>query len=380
MKKHTLAFYGILMISFQTLLAQTPTVSRPAIFHQFSPGDIWPDDHGVHINAHGGGILFDHGVYYWFGEHKIAGSAGNTAHIGVHVYSSTDLYNWKDAGIALPVSSDPKNDLADGCILERPKVIKCAKTGKYVMWFHLETKGHGYDSARAGVAVADHPAGPYIYLNSFRLNAGTWPENATPEMKNIPAPGSSSKPTWLQRDFSGGQMSRDMTLFVDDDGFAYHITSSEDNNTLLISRLNDDYTKCSGRYVEALPKGLNEAPALFKHHGKYYLLTSGCSSWAPNSARLAVADSIWGPYTRIGNPCQGVNPDNKLGPEKTFGGQSTYVLPLAGQPDCLIAMFDIWKPNDAIDGRYVWLPVQFQDEKPIIRWIKPWDLSVFGIK
>ena len=39
--------------------------------------------------------------YYWFGEHKIEGEAGNRAHVGVHVYSSEDLYNWQDRGIAL---------------------------------------------------------------------------------------------------------------------------------------------------------------------------------------------------------------------------------------------------------------------------------------
>jgi hypothetical protein len=73
----------------------------------FRPGELWPDNHGVHINAHGGGILFHDGIYYWFGEHKIAGAAGNLAHVGVHVYSSRDLYNWRDEGIALQVSDDP---------------------------------------------------------------------------------------------------------------------------------------------------------------------------------------------------------------------------------------------------------------------------------
>ncbi len=67
---------------------------------QFVPGELWPDDNGTHINAHGGGVVFSKGVFYWFGEHKIAGQAGNVAHVGVHGYSSTDLYNWKDEGIA----------------------------------------------------------------------------------------------------------------------------------------------------------------------------------------------------------------------------------------------------------------------------------------
>ena len=33
------------------------------------PGEIWPDDQGAHINAHGGGVLYHDGKYYWYGEH-----------------------------------------------------------------------------------------------------------------------------------------------------------------------------------------------------------------------------------------------------------------------------------------------------------------------
>lgn len=57
------------------------------------------------------------------GEHKIEGEKGNYAQVGVHCYSSSDLYNWNDEGIALKVSSEPNSDIAQGCILERPKVI-----------------------------------------------------------------------------------------------------------------------------------------------------------------------------------------------------------------------------------------------------------------
>ena len=66
---------------------------------QFLPDQPWPDNNGVHINAHGGGIMFYEGIYYWFGEHKVD---GETCEIGVHCYSSKDLYNWKDEGIASP--------------------------------------------------------------------------------------------------------------------------------------------------------------------------------------------------------------------------------------------------------------------------------------
>ena len=144
----------------------------------FTPGELWPDNNGVHINAHGGGILHVGDTYYWFGEHKTEGTAGNNALVGVHCYSSKDLYNWKDEGIALSVvKDDPAHSIAEGCILERPKVIYNKKNNNYVMWFHLEPKGAGYSGALSGIAVSDQAAGPYKFLRAVRPNAGYWPQN-----------------------------------------------------------------------------------------------------------------------------------------------------------------------------------------------------------
>lgn len=217
--------------------------------NSFKPGKIWTDNNGLHINAHGGGLLIYNDTYYWFGEHKIKGRRGNRAQVGVSCYSSGDLYNWKDEGIALKVSDDPESDIIKGCTLERPKVIYNEKTGKFVMWFHLELKGMGYSAARSGVAVSDSVTGPYVFINSFRPNAGHWPVNVTAqqkipaksEIKNKKFSGSPdpdiNKAKVLARDYAGGQMARDMALFVDDDGKAYHIYASEENGTLQISQL-----------------------------------------------------------------------------------------------------------------------------------------------
>ncbi len=364
-------------------------VSPLTAFSAIESGQLWPDQNGVHINAHGGGMLFHQGRTYWFGEHKIAGRRGNSAQIGVHCYSSTDLLTWQDEGIALTVSEDPNSDIVRGCVIERPKVIYNAKTQTFVMWFHLELRGRGYSAARTGLAVSPTVNGPYRFIRSLRPNTGQWPINFTEEQKSGPATEEGlegwSEP-WLaavrdglftRRDVKGGQMSRDMTLFVDDDGTAYHIHSAEENLTLNISELTDDYQDFTGRYLRLLPAGHNEAPALFKHQGKYYLLTSGCTGWAPNAARSFVAESIWGPWQSLGNPCVGINPENSLGPEKTFGGQSTFVYPVPNKPGAFIAMFDMWRPRNPIDGRYLWMPVQFTDEGFKIEWMSQWNLSYF---
>ncbi len=358
----------------------------PTTFH---PGAIWPDDQGMHINAHGGGVLWHEGLYYWFGEHKIAGEAGNAAQVGVHVYASANLADWRDAGIALQVSDDPASDITRGCVLERPKVVRCPQTGRFVMCFHLELKDSNYRSARSGVAVADRPEGPYTYLRSRRPNAGHWPLNVRPAQQDpvsIAAAhaagetltnGSDSRTSRLNvlgRDMAGGQHARDMTIFQDDDGKAYHVYASEHNSTLHIAELTDDYLDHTGRFVRVFEDRWMEAPALCKRQGRYYFLGSGCTGWKPNAARAAVADSIWGPWRETGNPCVGVNPQNGLGPELTFGGQSTFILPVHGQPDTWIAMFDLWRPSDAIDGRYLWLPITFTDAGLRITWRDQWEL------
>lgn len=366
-----------------SILHAAPTTS-------FTPGEIWPDDNGVHINAHGGGMWFHEGTYYWCGEHKIAGGAGNVSQVGVGMYSSKDLYNWKNEGIALPVSDDPQSDIIKGCVIERPKVVFNKKTGKFVMWFHLELKDQGYNPARSGVAVADNVTGPYHYLGSFRPNAGAWPSNVPDELKKplsadeaaaiskINLPGGPvpdyPKDALFRLHHEGGQMARDMNLFVDDDGKAYHLYASEHNGTLHISQLSDDYLKPAGKYIRIFPGDFNEAPAMFKHQGKYYIISSGCTGWAHNPARLSVADSIGGPWKSLGHPAIGSHEQKAT----TFESQSTFVLPVQGKKDAFILMSDRWRPGNAIDGRYIWLPIQFDPSgKPFIAWMDRWDLGFF---
>lgn len=58
--KHILVLYVLLSGCFGYL--------QKKIF--FYPGNLWLDNNEKIINAHGGGILYHAGKYYWFGEHK----------------------------------------------------------------------------------------------------------------------------------------------------------------------------------------------------------------------------------------------------------------------------------------------------------------------
>ena len=303
-------------------------------YNGFNPGQPWYDDRGEVINAHGGGLLYSGNTYYWFGECRTQKGTN-----GVNVYSSRDLYNWKYEALALSTdSANAASDIVPGCVMERPKVIYNAKTGKYVMWFHLELKGKGYSAARAGVAVSDQVTGPYQFVGSFRPN---------------------------------GNMSRDMTLFVDDDGSAWHMYSSKENYDLRIARLTDDYLQPTTE-DKLLFSNHREAPALFKYQNKYYLITSGCTGWAPNKATVHTATSLFGPWTLMDH-----NPMAGPGADSTFGAQSTYIQPVAGKKDAFIFMADKWNPHDLRDSRYLWLPVHFSNGQPVVDWMHTWDLQLF---
>lgn len=309
----------------------------------FTPGEKWADTDGRHINAHGGGIMYHNGTYYWYGEYKgdytyrspgVGWECYRAEAGGVSCYSSKDLYNWKFEGIALsPDTVNTHSDIHPTMVIERPKVIYNETTGKFVMWMHIDN--HDYGKASAGVAVGDSPTGPFTYIESMRPN---------------------------------GQIARDLTVYKDDDGKAYLIYSSEGNATMQISQLTADYLKTVGTYTRNFADKFREAPAIFKRGGKYYIVSSGCTGWSPNEAEYAVADCITGPYTAINNPCRGKDAD------KTFYGQSTFVLPVQGVEDTFIMMFDKWNKVDLIDSRYIWLPIKFEGDELTVPWQDQWSL------
>jgi hypothetical protein len=307
--------------------------------HSFRPGEVWLDTAGAPIQAHGGGILHHEGVYYWYGENKEKFTAdidgGERPEVlGMSCYSSADLYNWKNEGIVLAAVNEPGHDLHPSGVLERPKVIYDAPSGRFVMWMHVDSPD--YSHARAGVAASDSPTGPFRYEGCYRPNGGE---------------------------------SRDMTVFQDDDGAAYLYHSSEGNATLHCARLAPGYLKPDGTFTRNFEKLYREAPAIFKRGDRYHMVSSYCTGWAPNEAGHAVAKSPMGPWEMRGNPCKG------KGSETTFDSQSAFILPVQGKQDAYIFMADRWKPDCLSDSRYVWLPIRFSGDDMSIEWLDEWTLD-----
>lgn len=184
-------------------------------------GTLWLDMDGAPIHAHGGYIIWYDGWYYWYGEDR-------RDRYYVSCYRSENLTDWEFRNHVLTMDSHMENCRVrtklqlineDGkkINLERPKVLYNKQTKKFVMWVHFEN-GKDYSQAAAAIATCDTPDGDFVYHGHFNPY---------------------------------GFMSRDCTLFQDDDGTAYFISAARDNADLHVYRLTDDYMN-----VEAFAKEL----------------------------------------------------------------------------------------------------------------------------
>ncbi|WP_329258058.1 RICIN domain-containing protein [Streptomyces pseudovenezuelae] len=307
------AFVPLLAVLLGVFALMVAGVPAQAASVTVTSGTQFTDTTGAVVHAHGGGVIKVGAYYYWFGENR---NADNTFK-AVSVYRSADLRTWEFRRDVLTRSSDPELAVAN---IERPKVIYNSTTGKFVMWMHKEN-GSDYNQARAAVAVSDTVDGDYAWRGSFRPPSGT--------------------------------TSRDMTLFKDDDGTAYQITSAAGNADLQIFRLSADYTAYDSLAANPWPGTYREAPALFKRDGVYFMLTSGNSGWNPNQQKYATATSITGPWTAM----------TEVGDATAYGSQTAFVLPVQGTSGTsYLYLGDRWGNSmggTVNDSQYVWLPLTF---------------------
>lgn len=291
------------------------------------PGEVWPDDRGRHIQAHGGGILKFGDTYYWFGEDRGQTNARGLRYVGC--YSSKDLAHWKFCNQVVKLA-DPEQ-LGRGWVLERPKVFYNARTKKFVMYAHLDDGR--YKLASVAVLTCDTVDGDYQYLKSFRPL---------------------------------GHESRDIGQFVDDDGTAYLIFEDRPFG-FRIAKLSDDYLNVE-KQICLIPEHM-EGGAIVHYGNLYYAIGSALTGWRPNPNKFATATNLAGPWSEF----------NDIAPPDadTYGAQSTLLLKVVGdKTTTVIFMGDIWKPATQWNSRYLWMPVQIGDGKLWLPEPRPWTLDI----
>ena len=303
----------------------------------------WHDVDGNIINASDGGVIFAEGKYHWYGQalregpFLREGKGGQTTTLGVVMYESEDLLNWKYEGVVLPCSDDPDNILYGPMRFERPKIIYNEKTKQYVLWCHfVKYPGdHGFDpgTAEAGIAVCDKVNGTYQWQGHIR-----------------------------PIDDEG--LVRDSTLYKDDDGTAYFVydrseLSDPENRCLHIVKLTDDYLACSSEYKRIGEAFRREAAAIVHHDGYYYMITSDLTGWDYNQAKYFRAKSLFGEWEDMGDPC--INDELKT----TFNSQTTAIFKIEGKKDEYIHMSERHNTENFLHCSYIWLPIQFNDDNTI---------------
>lgn len=293
-------------------LALTLALTAGASGGLIRSGIPWYDTEGRTVNAHGAGIIFDGGRYWLFGEYK---SDTSNAFPGFGCYSSEDLSQWRFERVVLPVQAD--GPLGPNRVGERPKVMRCPKTGEYVMLAHADNLG--YSDPYIIVATSPTVNGDYTFHGPLTYNG---------------------KP--LKR--------WDMGTFQDTDGTGYLLIHHGP-----IYRLAPDYRSIEAQVANV--EGMGESPAMFKSGGTYYLLTSNLTSWDRNDNYYFTAPSVSGPWTRQGLFC----PEGSL----TWNSQTTYVLTVPRASDTLyVYMGDRWSyPHQASAATCVWQPLTVSGTK-----------------
>lgn len=351
------------------------------MYHSVKPGKVWLDTNGKPIQAHGFSVFYneDEKLWYWYGENKEkTDGKGTVWHWGVRYYTSKDLYNWEDGGLIIePEVKDITSPLHPSHCMDRPHIIYCPKTGKYVAWLKIMA---GATSQFMSVMIADRFQGPYEFVHKYY------------KLLNMD--------------------SGDFCLHVFEDGKAC-IWFERPHFELICATLNDEYTEVtdeySAHYENLIPPLTREAPTFFERDGKNYLFTSGTSGYFPNPSKVCMFTDPHDEYIDLGDPCI----EDRSG--TTFYSQITSVIKLPGT-DKYIACADRWMPQwyyrlfpglilfimkrlfknyvpdrsikDKVElpkeknrhrentsiSRYVWLPIEWDGDKPFIRWKKEWTI------
>lgn len=352
-------------------------------YRSITSGATWLDNNGKPIQAHGFSVFFKDGTYYWYGENKertVVGS--NVWTYGIRCYTSTDFYNWQDRGLIIPPdTTNPLSPLHFSQSNDRPHILYCPKTSKYVAWIKLMGKAQCMT-----VLQADNFLGPYkIVRTGYRPN---------------------------------GFESGDFDLYVDEQTGKGYLWAERPHHELICSTLTDDFTavttEFSSHFTGIAPPLTREAPVHFVREGKHYLYTSGTSGYYPNPSQVAEFSDYHGKYLDLGNP----HPADTS--NTSYCSQITDVIKIPGKKDLYVALADRWVPQvcgtnepktfiagimkaklsnlyrerdttqvqitdkskskrtsrDATSSAtYVWLPITWENGVPKIYWKPDWKLE-----
>lgn len=297
---------------------------RPSEWVNITNGLLWYDQNGNSVQAHAAGFVQIYDTWYMIGEDR-----SNSWNPDVNMYKSKDLVHW-DFVKKIIENKVSHPELGVSRMIERPKLMYCPNTGKFVVWCHWESSNYG--ASEAGVFVADTVDGEYTFVSGERPL---------------------------------GVKSRDCNVFIDDDNTAYFISTIEENQHLGLFKLSDDYLRAE-EYTVLFNGKKREAPAIVKVDGIYYMLSSACSGWEPNQCKLATTENLtegWSGLTNIGN---GI----------AYDTQAANILTVTGtKGTSYLYVGDRWKDPELPESKTIIFPVDFKDRKCTFDYRRTFDFN-----
>ncbi len=207
------------------------------------------------------------------------------------------------------------------------------------MWWHADNSSYGL--LVQGLATSPNISGPYTFV-SATAPLGNW--------------------------------SQDFGMFTDyKDGRSYALYSNGDSvygRDDYISAYNEETTTLE-RVIYRFNKLDLEGPSIIQTEKSYYALMSHKTGYRPNNVVAFRADSLAGPWSQP-------FPVAPLG-TRTYNSQSGFALRIEGSKKTTnLYMGDRWDSNSLWESRYIWLPMEIDDEKKTLElvWEDVYDLNV----
>lgn len=192
--------------------------------------------------------------------------------------TSTDDITYGNDKVVLSYTDHP--DLADSKF-EGINILYHAPTNKFVFWAHYENSTD-YTLARVSVASAT-PGENFTFHKSFR---------------------------------PGGNESRDISIFIDDDDSAYLISTANNNSDTILYQLTSDWLDVDHQVSVIYQNQHRELPKVIKKDGMYYLFSSQAAGWYPSIPMYSSATSMDGEWSEL----------RVIGNTSTFSAQSGSVM------------------------------------------------------
>ncbi|HJV99608.1 MAG TPA: arabinan endo-1,5-alpha-L-arabinosidase [Arthrobacter sp.] len=214
----------------------------------------------------------DDGTYFMFSTDAVANAEDIPA--GVHIRTSTDLVQWTYAGTALDGVPGPAAVWSGAKGLWAPEVVRWP-TGEWHMYYSAST--FGSNTSAIGLAVAPSPAGPWQDRGLVvATRAGQHSQNAIDAAVTFDGDGA----PWLTYGsfFSG--------IYILPLGRASGLPLVEEDLGAVIARRPKSVEGAvEGAFILRRPED-----------GRYVLFASYDSLFSSYNVRVAVAESITGPY------------------------------------------------------------------------------------